>query len=291
MKKINREAHQTLFTVILLVFAALFAVLVWFALDRFFSRVAMDYYYPWNKLILATESTAAREALAVSKSKRELAAMVDSLQEENAKLSAQTAADALIKLENKQLRALLNLVPPPGRRSVYAQIMVRDPITWNEQFIIDKGESHGIQVGDPVIVPADNGTTAALAGRIIAVSRHTATVATLRHKKCTFSVLLTESGQYGFLNGTGGMSAPVISALPVEGKYGVGEIVMTGGLSQQVPTGLFVGTLTSGEDGKAATIRNGLYAEADLKLAADTGNLRFVTVLIRTAANQEGTGK
>lgn len=286
MKKTNWEAHQTLFTVILLIFAALFAVLIWFALDLFFNRVAMDYYYPWNKLILSAESAAAREALALSKSKRELAAMVDSLQKENAKLAAMTAADAAMKLENKQLRALLNLVPPPNRQSVYAQIMLRDPITWNEQFVIDKGESHGIQIGDPVIVPANNGTEAALAGRIIAVSRHTATVATLRHKKCTFSVLLTESGQYGFLNGAGGMSAPVITALPVEGRYGVGEIVMTGGLSRQVPTGLFVGVLANGEDGKAAKIRNGLYAEANLKLAADTGNLRFVTVLIRTAADR-----
>lgn len=283
MKKINQTSHQILFTTGLLLFAALFAILIWFALERFFSRMAMDYFYPWNKLVLNTESVAAREALAISKSKRELAAMVDSLQQENAKLAAQTAADDAVKLENKQLRALLNLVPPANRQSVYAQIMLRDPVTWNEQFVVDKGESHGIQPGDPVVVPAENGTTAALAGRVISVSRHTATVATLHHKKCTFSVLLTESGQYGFLNGTGGMSAPVISALPVEGKYGAGEIVMTGGLSQQVPSGLFVGILSAGEDGKAVEIRNGLYAEARLKPAADTGNLRFVTILIRTA--------
>ena len=37
------------------------------------------------------------------------------------------------------------------------------------------------------------------------------------------------------------------------------------------------------KDGKAVEIRNGLYAEARLKPAADTGNLRFVTILIRTA--------
>ena len=283
MKKINQTSHQILFTTGLLLFAALFAILIWFALERFFSRMAMDYFYPWNKLVLNTESVAAREALAISKSKRELAAMVDSLQQENAKLAAQTAADDAVKLENKQLRALLNLVPPANRQSVYAQIMLRDPVTWNPVRAIKFIESHGIQPGDPVVVPAENGTTAALAGRVISVSRHTATVATLRHKKCTFSVLLTESGQYGFLNGTGGMSAPVISALPVEGKYGAGEIVMTGGLSQQVPSGLFVGILSAGEDGKAVEIRNGLYAEARLKPAADTGNLRFVTILIRTA--------
>lgn len=287
MKKINQTSHQILFTSGLLLLAALFAILVWFALERFFSRVAMDYYYPWNKLILSTESAAAREALAISKSKRELAAMVDSLQKENAELAAQTAADDAVKLENKQLRALLNLPPPANRQSVYAQIMLRDPVTWNEQFVIDKGESHGIQPGDPVIVPADNGSTAALAGRVLAVSRHTATVATLQHKKCTFSVLLTESGQYGFLNGTGSMSAPIITALPVEGKYRSGEIVMTGGLSKQIPSGLFVGILTAGEDGTAAETRNGLFAEAHLKPAANTGNLRFVTVLIRTAGRTD----
>ena len=170
MKKINQTSHQILFTTGLLLFAALFAILIWFALERFFSRMAMDYFYPWNKLVLNTESVAAREALAISKSKRELAAMVDSLQQENAKLAAQTAADDAVKLENKQLRALLNLVPPANRQSVYAQIMLRDPVTWNEQFVVDKGESHGIQPGDPVVVPAENGTTAALAGRVISVS-------------------------------------------------------------------------------------------------------------------------
>ena len=271
MKKIKQTSHQIFITTCTLLAAALFAILIWFALDRFFSRMAMDYFYPWNKLILATES-----------------GMVDTLQQENAKLSAQAAADAAMKLENKQLRALLNLVPPSNRQSVYAQIMLRDPVTWNEQFVIDKGESHGIQVGDPVIVPADNGTTAALAGRIIAVSRHTATVATLRNKKCTFSILLTESGQYGFLNGAGGMTNPVITSLPVEGQYGVGEIVMTGGLSNQIPPGLFVGILLAVDDeGKATTIRNGLYAEAKLKPAAETGNLRFVTVLTRTVTGSK----
>ena len=288
MKKIKQTSHQIFITTCTLLAAALFAILIWFALDRFFSRMAMDYFYPWNKLILATESSMARTGLAISKSKLELVGMVDTLQQENAKLSAQAAADAAMKLENKQLRALLNLVPPSNRQSVYAQIMLRDPVTWNEQFVIDKGESHGIQVGDPVIVPADNGTTAALAGRIIAVSRHTATVATLRNKKCTFSILLTESGQYGFLNGAGGMTNPVITSLPVEGQYGVGEIVMTGGLSIQIPPGLFVGILLAVDDeGKATTIRNGLYAEAKLKPAAETGNLRFVTVLTRTVTGSK----
>lgn len=281
MKKYGQETNQILLTIATLLLGALFAVLAWYALKPFFQRVALDYYYPWNKALLATESAAATEVLAAAKSKRELAAMVADLQQKNAELAAATAADGALRQENMQLRTLLNMPLPPERIPVYAQVMLRDPMTWNETFVIDKGEAHGIRQGDPVVAPSVQGGNAVMAGRILSVSRHTAVAATVFHKECALSVLLTESGQYGFLNGAGGASAPVITSLPVNGRYGVGEIVMTGGLSHQTPPGLFLGTLAPQEDGSASVVKDHLYAEGLLKPAADIRDLRFVTVLTR----------
>ena len=72
---------------------------------------------------------------------------------------------------------------------------------------------------------------------------------------------------------------PLISALPLDSRYTTGEIVLTGGLSRQIPGGLYLGTLANGSDGSPARAANHLYAEAQMNPAAEIGKLHFVAIL------------
>lgn len=265
----------------------LLAMLSWQSLRLFLARSALDYFYPFLKASAAAEDTAAHAALAAGKSKNFLASSVAKMQEELMKLSSQNASLEHLKQENRQLRALLELRQLPGFRPVFSEIIARDPMNWDETFLVDKGAANGIRAGDCVLAvfdaPDGEGVVTAVAGRVTFVSEHTARVSTLYHEDCTLSVFLAESGQFGSLRGAGRGEPPVISWLPADGKYGRGEIVLTGGLSPQTPAGLYVGTVQAGKDGNVSRISDHLYAEAELKAAAKISDLHFVTVLVREA--------
>lgn len=266
-----------------LVLACIILILTWQSLHRFFARTALDYFYPWFGIASATEDFVSEKTLALSRTRFELAKEVRALQQENARLAADAALQYSLRAENDRLRSLLHLRIPPGVTPVYAEVILRDPLTWNEVFTIDRGSDDGIREGDAVLSvqlpPSGRKLITALAGRILAVSRHTSVVATLHHRECTVGVLLSESGEYGILRGAGAGSPPVVSSLSVTGRYAPGEILLTGGYSTQTPAGLYVGTLQTREDGTLSQIRDHLYAEAEVRPAADFEKIRFVTVL------------
>jgi len=252
-------------------------------MQRFLARTSLDYFYPWLKIVSSAEDFAAQQSLALGKTRFELAKAVQALQEENARLAADAALQYSLRTENEKLRSLLHLRIPEGITPVYAEVILRDPLTWNEQFTIDRGSNDGIREGDAVLSvrmsPSGRDPVTVFAGRVLSVSHHTAVVATLLHRECTVGVLLSESGEYGILRGAGAGSPPVVSSLPVKGRYAPGEILLTGGYSTQTPAGLYAGTLQAREDGTLSRVQDHLYAEADVKPAADFEKLHFVAVL------------
>ena len=267
----------------------LLLMLTWQSLRLFITRSALDYYYPFLKASTVLEDKAAQGVLAAGKSKAFLASALGKLQEELSVLSSQNASLQHLKQENRHLRALLELRQVPGFRPVFAEIISRDPITWNETFLVDKGAINGIRSGDCVLAVYESydgeGTVTAVAGRVTHVSEHTATISTIFHEDCQLSVFLAESGQYGSLRGAGGGEPPVISWLSADGRYGRGEVVLTGGLTPQIPAGLYVGTVQEGKNGNVSQIVDHLYAETKLKAGAKISDLHFVTILVREADN------
>lgn len=258
-------------------------ILTWQSLHRFLARTALDYFYPWFRIASSAEDFTAQQALALSRTRFELAKEVRTLQRENARLAADAALQYSLRTENDRLRSLLHLRIPAGVTPVYAEVILRDPLTWNEVFTIDRGSNDGIREGDAVLSvqlpPSGRNLITVLAGRILSVSRHTAVVATLLHRECTVGVLLSESGEYGILQGTGAGNPPIVSSLPVAGRYAPGEILLTGGYSTQTPAGLYVGTLQPRKDGSLSQVRDHLYAEAEVRPAADFDKIHFVAVL------------
>ena len=203
MKKESFTQKQMLAAGLILLFLLISVILAWHTLQRAARRFSLDYFYPAFKMAAAAENYAAEKMLAATAGKGELAEAVRRLQQENLILAAENAAAEQLRRENEHLRGLLRLGPVDGYRTVHAEIILRDPITWNEVFTVDKGTSDGIREGDCVLAvhaAPGSGTGASFAaavGRVTSVSSHTATVSTILNPECSFSVFLAESGKYG----------------------------------------------------------------------------------------------
>ena len=257
-----------------------------FTFRRPLARFSMDFYYPFYQATKHVELAAARQALAMQ-SRQELAASVEQLQRQNAMLRAQVQQLLELEADNERLRQELRMPRWSGFREIYAEVILRDPATWSEQFVISKGLDDGIETGDLVLTFrfAQRGGTPScvLAGRVVETTAHTAVVATVINPACRLSVTLAESSASGTLTGNGANSmTALVSRLPLKNKYGIGDTVLTSGFSERTPQGICVGYLTEAPVGanRAAVIHDGgLYAEAWMTPAVDLDNIRFVVVL------------
>ena len=283
-KKVN-VSRIVLFAAIPVVLAAL-VLTGFFTFRRTLARFSMDFYYPFFQAAKKVELATARQALALQ-SRQKLASGIEQLQRQNAMLAAQVQRLREMEADNERLRQELRMPRWSGYHEVYAEVILRDPATWSEQFVISKGMGDGIETGDLVLTfdfaPRGGTPQCVLAGRVIETSARTSVVATLVNPACQLSVSLAESGANGTLTGNGASSmTALVSRLPLKNKYGIGEMVLTSGFSERTPRGICVGYLTDAPVGgsRAAVVHDGgLFAEAWMKPAVSLDSIRFVVVL------------
>ena len=283
-KKVN-VSRVVLFAAIPVVLAAL-VLTGFFTFRRTLARFSLDFYYPFFQAVKHVELAAARQSLAMQP-RQKLASAVEQLQRQNALLAAQVQRLRELDADNERLRQELRMPRWSGYNEVYAEVILRDPSTWSEQFVISKGLNDGIETGDLVLTfefaPHGGTPTCVLAGRVIETSARTSVVATVVNPACRLSVSLAESDANGTLTGNGASSmTALISRLPLKSKYGIGEMVLTSGFSERTPRGICVGYLTDAPVGvnRAAVVHDGgLYAEAWMRPAVSLDTIRFVVVL------------
>jgi rod shape-determining protein MreC len=200
---------------------------------------------------------------------RDLAAK---LREAEAKLAE---TDAL-RRENNQLRLQLALPKRPGWRGVVAEVIARDPVTWNRGFRIGRGTDDGIVVGGVVL------SGRYVLGRVSAAGKASALVETVGTPGCKLSVVLTDSGSVGVLWGRSrqqwrGPPECTINYLPKDVSAAKDELVVTSGLGGTVPDGLVVGRVSG-----PVKIEEGTHASVRILPAASFRRVNFVTVLCPT---------
>ena len=283
-KKVN-VSRIVLFAAIPVVLAAL-VLTGFFTFRRTLARFSLDFYFPFYQAAKKAELAVARQSLA-TQPRQKLASAVEQLQRQNAILAAQVQRLREMEADNERLRQELRMPRWTGYHEVYAEVILRDPSTWSEQFVISKGLDDGIETGDLVLTfqfaPRGGTPSCVLAGRVVETSSNTSVVATVVNPACRLSVSLAESGANGTLTGNGSSSmTALVSRLPLKSKYGIGEMVLTSGFSERTPRGICVGYLTDAPVGahRAAVVHDGgLYAEAWMRPAAELDMIRFVVVL------------
>ena len=248
-------------------------------------RLSADYYFPFLKSAQAVENTVADQTLMLQ-SKLTLARALRRMMRENNMLTAERAVISDLKKENAELRSLMKLERKGVFEPVFAEVLARDQMTWQEQFTIGKGSRHGIRPGDLVVAPSRpdsrTGPVMAVIGRVKTASGHTAVVSTVLSQDFRLSVSLPETRTSGILEGAHRLTdmCAVLKFLPLNIELAPGQLVCTNSFSGNSPPGLPVGRIVSPGTAQERS-RNQLYLETAVRPFESPAEVRFVAVFVK----------
>jgi rod shape-determining protein MreC len=121
--------------------------------------------------------------------------------------------------------------------SIVANVIGRDPSSWNASLIIDRGHAEGIEVGQPVV------STLGVVGRIIEVGHNTSKVILLSDPTFAVAAVVERSRENGLLTGT--LEGELrLQYLTDNADVKVGDTLVTSRLSTAFPEGILIGHIT-----------------------------------------------
>lgn len=237
----------------------------------------------WTRWVAQGQAVVDRPINAV-KSFVDSAKSIVELQNENKLLKSQLSDYASMKTnineltqENQQLAQDKNLLG--SQKVIAANVVGRDPSTWNSEITLDVGSDDGIKQ-DMVVILADK----SLVGRISTVNAKTSVVMLVSNsKEGTSAIVQTNNNSTPAIGVVSGLPSNQtmqqnpdlqMPLIPMGSNFKIGDPVFTSGLSTIFPKGLKVGTVT-----KIATDSLGLTKTAVLKPSANLKFLQIVYVL------------
>ena len=187
-----------------------------------------------------------------------------------------------LKKDNEKMKEALKLQDTLNDYSlINATVIARNPDTWRDIVTINKGANDGLT--PQMSVMSDNG----LVGKVLDVNPTSARVALLSNNDNTLvRVAAMIQGEkesiYGTLTGFDHeKNIFIMSQIQATQEIKVGDKVVTSGLGGVSPSSLYIGTVE-----EVAMDRFGLYKEVRIKPAADTNDVRYVTVVKRTSESR-----
>jgi len=199
------------------------------------------------------------------------------LRAENERLRRSIIDNTEIVAENVRLRALLNYQKTaPQFDFVVATVIARDPGTWTNVIVINRGEKHGLSKGLPVV------THQGLVGDIVEVFATTAKVKLILDPRSAVGGLVQrpESRIAAIVEGNAANPrAPRMVNLARDADILKGDKIITSGLGGIYPKGLMIGEVVD-----VIEDEGGLLKHAVLKPAVDFNRLEEVMVLLPKGA-------
>ena len=187
-----------------------------------------------------------------------------------------------LKKDNEKMKEALKLQDTLNDYTlINATVIARNPDTWRDIVTINKGSNDGLT--PQMSVMSDNG----LVGKVLHVNPTSARVALLSNNDNTLvRVAAMIQGEkesiYGTLTGYDyEKNILIMSQIQATQEIKVGDKVVTSGLGGVSPSSLYIGTVE-----EVAMDRFGLYKEVRIKPAADTNDVRYVTVVKRTSESR-----
>ena len=187
-----------------------------------------------------------------------------------------------LKKDNEKMKEALKLQDTLNDYTlINATVIARNPDTWRDIVTINKGANDGLT--PQMSVMSDNG----LVGKVLDVNPTSARVALLSNNDNTLvRVAAMIQGEkesiYGTLTGFDHeKNILIMSQIQATQEIKVGYKVVTSGLGGVSPSSLYIGTVE-----EVAMDRFGLYKEVRIKPAADTNDVRYVTVVKRTSESR-----
>ena len=184
-----------------------------------------------------------------------------------------------LKKDNEKMKEALKLQDTLNDYTlINATVIARNPDTWRDIVTINKGANEGLT--PQMSVMSDNG----LVGKVLDVNPTSARVALLSNNDHTLVRVAAmiqgeKESSYGTITGYDyEKNILIMSQIQATQEIKVGDKVVTSGLGGVSPSSLYIGTVE-----EVAMDRFGLYKEVRIKPAADTNDVRYVTVVKRTS--------
>lgn len=191
------------------------------------------------------------------------------LQQENEKLIAENTKLKELEVENQLLREQLDLKQDKNFILVPAEIIGKEPTNFIQQLIIDKGSKNQIKKGQPVV-----SSSGLLVGQVIEVTPNTARVLIITDKDMVIPAKVQTSRTDCIVKGQGLGYGLSMEYIPQDEIIKKNDIVITSGLGEIFPKGLFIGVVNSieGEPGD-------VFQKAVIRPLVNFNQLEMVAVL------------
>lgn len=187
----------------------------------------------------------------------ELVAENEKLHEELAQAQQQVRDGMEAVEENERYRELLEFDKKHSDMTYEAaKVVAWTSSNWANSFTISKGESSGIELGDPVITEYG-----VLVGQVSELGKTWATVSTVIDINTNIGARVTDSGSAGLLTGDFVMmkdGCAKLSYLSAGAQIFSGSIVVTSGSGGAFPPDLIIGTVTSVQEEAGGQIEYGM---------------------------------
>ncbi len=200
---------------------------------------------------------------------------IGELAEENRKLvleleqsKSQVAQLSEVQAEVEDLRARLSADLPSEVKTIMAGVIGHDGISATKRLVINKGDSDGIKEGSAVLSAGGS-----FIGRIEKVSAIQSEIMLITDDRSVVPARIGESRATGLLKGELGLGLKMTD-IPQQDAVKVGDLVVTSGLSGQLPKGLVIGSIEAIEDQA-----NALFQVARLRPLVNVTSLEFVHVV------------
>ncbi|HYD61351.1 MAG TPA: rod shape-determining protein MreC [Noviherbaspirillum sp.] len=173
---------------------------------------------------------------------------LSAMQKENRSLKEQQVANAQtlqqvqqLSAENAHLRKLLAATERLAVKSVMTEILYDARDAFTRKIIVDRGTSHGVARGQPVI--DDQGVV----GQVTRVFPLTSEVTLLTDKEQAIPVQVVRSGLRSIAYGQGHSGALDLRFMPANADIQNGDMLVTSGIDGVYPAGLSVAKVTQVE--------------------------------------------
>jgi rod shape-determining protein MreC len=218
-----------------------------------------------------------RDKVEIYKDKENIYKKYKELESEKENIEQKNATISELEKENNELKEVLSINESLNEyERINATVVSRDVGYWYDKFVINKGSKDGIR--DKMAVVINNG----LIGYISEVSNHSANVQLLTRKtlKTKISIKI-DLGNNKYANGILEGYDEKKGVYNIEGISYSGEIpenavVTTTGLSDNFPSGILIGYVTS-----TTTDNFDLGKIVEVKPSISFDNINYVTVLDR----------
>ncbi|NLX69694.1 MAG: rod shape-determining protein MreC [Clostridiales bacterium] len=239
---------------------------------NFVGGIAGEIIAPVQKVIYSATSYVYNSVSQI-KERRELRTNYQNLKERVAYLEKELLRMNELEKQNQRLRKLLDFATEREEFVVTgARVTGKDPGNWFEVFTIDKGKNHGISVNMAVV------TEQGLVGRVIEVGSNWSKVQSIIDGRSSVSGIIERTRDNGVVKGNNlfGFEDGTCSMiyLPLDSEIVEGDKVITSGLGDILPKGIYIGEVK-----EVTRSKRELYKTAIIEPAVDFRRLEEVLVV------------